>query len=201
MKVSKYRNAPCVLLEICFIDNQNDMNRYNLDNTCKAIFKAITGTEYDSTNLGVTEDTTSNSTITESDNTINTENTNTGIINGYNATIKNDWFYLRDSNGNKTNGTLEIGTKIKVLDVSYSKQLIYIAYLENKTEKKAYITNATNCIEYLYQDQWNNGSTKEIAYETSACKNSIGELSSREKATPFIEKMAYYMLYTTLLEA
>ena len=119
-------------------------------------------------------------------------------IQGYNATIKNDFFYLRNSNGNKTSGIIEIGTKIKVLDVSYSKQLVYIAYLENNTEKKAYITNATNCIEYLYQNQWNNGSTTEIVYETSSCANSIGSIDPYEKATPiYRENGILHVVYST----
>ena len=142
--------------------------------------------------------TTNNLTSIESNNTTTNTNNITGVINGYNATIKNDWFYLRDSNGNKTSGRIEIGTKIKVLDVSYSKQLVYIAYLENNVEKKAYITNVANCIEYLYSNQWSNGSTKEIVFETADCKNSIGELSPREKATPiYRENGILHVVYTT----
>lgn len=38
--------APCVLLETCFMDNQGDMNKYNLDSVCKAIYKAVTGESY-----------------------------------------------------------------------------------------------------------------------------------------------------------
>lgn len=126
----------------------------------------------------------SNPTSNESNSTITNTSSSMGCIQGYNAIIKNDFFYLRDSNGNKTSGIIEIGTKIKVLDVSYSKQLVYITYLENNKEKKAYITNATNCIEYLYQDQWRNGSTTEIVYETSNSANSIGSINPYEKATP-----------------
>lgn len=46
--VPRYTTASCCLVEVCFIDNQNDMNRYNLDNTTKAIYKAVTGIEYQS---------------------------------------------------------------------------------------------------------------------------------------------------------
>lgn len=178
--VPRMTTAPCCLIEVCFIDSQSDMNIYNLDDTCKAIFKAVAGFEYDNTDL---ED---------------TEIDNTGCIQDYNATVINDFFYTRNSSGVKDGGRIEIGTKIKVLDVSYSKQLVYIAYLENNIEKEAYITNATNCIEYLYQDQWSNGSTKEIVYETSNCSNSIGELSTWEKATPiYRENGILHVVYST----
>lgn len=161
--------------------------------SCPNSFKANNWAKWTSFKTALTGST-DNSTSNKSNNT----NIATGVINGYNATIKNDWFYLRDNSGNKTGSRIEIGTKIKVLDVSYSKQLVYIAYLENNVEKKAYITNATNCIEYLYQDQWANGSTKEIVYETSFCKNSIGELSAREKATPiYRENGVLHVVYGT----
>lgn len=140
----------------------------------------------------------SNSAPNESNNTITNANPSMECIQGYNAIIKNDFFYTRNRLGVKDGGRIEIGTKIKVLDVSYSKQLVYIAYLENNIEKKAYITNAPNCIEYLYAKQWSNGSTKEIVYETAACKNSIGELSPREKATPiYRENGVLHVVYST----
>ena len=134
----------------------------------------------------------------KSNNTITNTNSTVECIQGYNAIVKNDFFYLRNSNGNKTNGRIEIGTKIKVLDVSYSKQLVYIAYLENNIEKKAYITNAPNCIEYLYANKWSNGSTTETVYETSSCANSIGSINPVEKATPlYRENGVLHVVYTT----
>ena len=196
--VPRATKAPCCLVEVCFLDFQADMAKYNIDKTCRAIFKATTGIDYNGATIEPIKDDTSNSTSNESNNTITNTNSTTECIQGYNAIIKNDWFYLRDSSGTKTGSKIEIGTKIKVLDVSYSKQLVYIAYLENNVEKKAYITNATNCIEYLYSNQWSNGSTKEIVYETSSCKNSIGELSAREKATPlYRENGVLHVVYTT----
>lgn len=185
------------------------MNKYNINadkvvrhydasrKTCPNSFSANSWAKWTSFKNSLINYT-SNPTTNESNNIINTEKHNTSVINGYNATIKNDWFYLRDSNGNKTSGTLEIGIKIKVLDISYSKQLVYIAYLENNIEKKAYITNATNCIEYLYQDQHQNGSTKEIVYEISACTNSIGSIDTYEKATPlYRENGVLHVVYST----
>lgn len=41
--VPKYTNMPCVLIECSFVDNQEDMNRYNADSIANAIVKAITG--------------------------------------------------------------------------------------------------------------------------------------------------------------
>ena len=40
--------APCVLLETCFMDNSSDMNKYNLDSVCNAIYKAVTQENYNS---------------------------------------------------------------------------------------------------------------------------------------------------------
>lgn len=164
---------------------------------CPNSFKTNNWAKWTSFKNALTNDI-SNPTSNESNSTITNTTSSMECIQGYNATVRNDFFYLRDSNGNKTSGTIEIGTKIKVLDVSYSKQLVYIAYLENNTEKKAYITNATNCIEYLYQNQWNNGSTTEIVYETSSCANSIGTINPYEKATPlYRENGVLHVMYTT----
>lgn len=164
---------------------------------CPNSFKTNNWAKWTSFKNALTNDI-SNPTSNESNSTITNTTSSMGCIQGYNATVRNDFFYLRDSNGNKTSGIIEIGTKIKVLDVSYSKQLVYIAYLENNTEKKAYITNATNCIEYLYANQWNNGSTTEIVYETSSCANSIGTINPYEKATPlYRENGVLHVVYTT----
>ena len=165
--------------------------------SCPNSFKANNWAKWTSFKNALTNDI-SNPTSNESNSTITNTTPSIECIQGYNATVRNDFFYLRDSNGNKTSGIIEIGTKIKVLDVSYSKQLVYIAYLENNTEKKAYITNATNCIEYLYANQWSNGSTKEIVYETSSCSNSIGNIDPYEKATPlYRENGILHVVYTT----
>ena len=164
---------------------------------CPNSFKTNNWAKWTSFKNALTNDI-SNPTSNESNSTITNTTSSMRCIQGYNATVRNDFFYLRDSNGNKTSGIIEIGTKIKVLDVSYSKQLVYIAYLENNTEKKAYITNATNCIEYLYANRWNNGSTTEIVYETSSCANSIGTINPYEKATPlYRENGVLHVVYTT----
>lgn len=165
--------------------------------SCPNSFKSNNWAKWTSFKNALTNDI-SNSSSNESNSTITNTSSSMGCIQGYNAIIKNDFFYLRDSNGNKTSGIIEIGTKIKVLDVSYSKQLVYITYLENNKEKKAYITNATNCIEYLYQDQWRNGSTTEIVYETSNSANSIGSINPYEKATSlYRENGILHVVYST----
>jgi hypothetical protein len=41
--VVKYTNMACVLLEVCFVDSLDDMNRYNEDAVAAAIVKALTG--------------------------------------------------------------------------------------------------------------------------------------------------------------
>lgn len=41
--VPKYTKMPCVLVEVCFIDNQDDMNLYNANSIADAIIKGVTG--------------------------------------------------------------------------------------------------------------------------------------------------------------
>lgn len=166
--VPKYTSMSCVLIECAFIDSKEDMDRYNGDAMANAIVKAITEKD-------VSDNTSSN------DNS-NTQNNATSLVT--NAKIQNDWLYIRDSSGNILSGKVVIGTKIRVLDVSYSKQLALIQYASNNTINKVYVTNATNCIVYDYYKLWANGSTTEIVYETSSCKNSIGSIDPYEKATP-----------------
>lgn len=38
-------NMPCVLLECCFVDSKEDMDRYNAESMANAIVKALTGVE------------------------------------------------------------------------------------------------------------------------------------------------------------
>lgn len=42
----KHTIAPAIYLELGFVTNKNDMDKWNTEKICKAIFKAITGTEY-----------------------------------------------------------------------------------------------------------------------------------------------------------
>lgn len=39
-------NCPCVLPEICFIDNKDDMSKFDVDKVANALFKAVTGQTY-----------------------------------------------------------------------------------------------------------------------------------------------------------
>ena len=106
--------------------------------------------------------------------------------------------YIRDSNGNILSGQIAVGTKIRVLDVSYSKQLALIQYIANNKINSAYVTNATNCIIYDYSKQWKNGSTTEIVYETSNSANSIGSINPYEKATSlYRENGILHVVYST----
>lgn len=45
-KVLRETVAPAVLLEVCFVDSLEDKDKINTNNVARAIFKAITGTEY-----------------------------------------------------------------------------------------------------------------------------------------------------------
>lgn len=44
--VLKNTVAPAVLVELGFCTNKNDMDKWNTENICKALFKAITGNKY-----------------------------------------------------------------------------------------------------------------------------------------------------------
>lgn len=44
--VLRNTTAPALLVEVCFITNQGDCNKYNADKVAKAMFKGITGTDY-----------------------------------------------------------------------------------------------------------------------------------------------------------
>lgn len=182
--VPRYTNMSCVLIECAFVDSKADMDRYNGEKMANAIVKAVTGQDVS------VEDNSSN-------NNNHTGNSNT-ITLATNAVVANDWLYIRDASGNILSGKIEIGTKIKVLDVSYSKQLVLIQYVSNNIVNKVYVTNATNCIVYNYAKQWGNGSTTEIVYETSACTNSIGSIDPYEKATPiYRENGVLHVVYDT----
>ncbi|GKX66217.1 N-acetylmuramoyl-L-alanine amidase [Inconstantimicrobium mannanitabidum] len=172
--VPKYTNMPCVLIEVCFLDSQEDMNRYNVDSISNAIVKALTnetassGGNNQGGNSGNTVDqkTDSNTTITS------------------NAVIVNDWLYVRDSSGNIIPGRVDVGDKIQVKDVQYGNGLALVKYPVPSGTRTEFVKNATNCISYFYQNQWSNGSTSEIVYEDSACTKPIGKINPYEKATP-----------------
>jgi N-acetylmuramoyl-L-alanine amidase len=48
--VLKYSNAPALLIEECFIDNPNDVAKYNVDKMANAIIKGLTGQTVQSDN-------------------------------------------------------------------------------------------------------------------------------------------------------
>ncbi len=58
--VLRKTNAPAVLVELGFITNKSDMNKFNVEKIAKAIFKAITGTNYIESKPSVQAPTTSN---------------------------------------------------------------------------------------------------------------------------------------------
>ncbi|MBB6696237.1 peptidoglycan recognition protein family protein [Clostridium algidicarnis] len=104
-----------------------------------------------------------------------------------NAKITRDFLYVRDSMGSIIPGRrVDIGDNITVLDVGYTKQLVLVEYPTPSGVKRGYVTNATNCIEYYYQDEYSNGSTKEtVSYENGSY---LGSLDPYEKATPLYRK-------------
>ena len=184
--IPKATKMACVLIECAFVDSKSDMNKYNGEALANAIVKAISGS---SSSVG----TNPQPPITPP----STGNNSGGTIN-LNAEIINDWLYVRDSSGNVTSGKINISDKVQVLDISYSSQLALIKYSVAGVFKTDYVSNATNCIKYYYQDQYQNGSTKEIVYEDSSCTKEIGSLNAGEKATPlYKENGVLHIVYST----
>lgn len=104
-----------------------------------------------------------------------------------NAKVINDDLYIRDANGNKIQGRyVSKGDSITVLDVSSSKQLCLVEYPTPTGVKSGYVANVVSCIQYIYQDQWTNGSTIEAVLDENG--GSLGSLNPREKATPMYRK-------------
>ena len=94
--------------------------------------------------------------------------------------IKQDWLYGRDQYGNIETGRVDIGDKIEVLDVSYSKQLAYIIYPTPQGVRRTYVANGA-WISYFNAD---NGTMVENASVYDKSNGSvIGSLSKGEKVT------------------
>lgn len=127
--------------------------------------------------------------------------TNTESSQGFsytnNAKMGNDWFRLRDSNGNILSGghMVTAGDDLTILDVSYSKQLVLLEYPTSHGVIKGYIMNNDKII-YKYQDRWHNGSTPEVCMDESG--NVIGSISAYESATPIYRKNGMlHVVYST----
>lgn len=188
--VIKKTNCPAVLCEIGFVDSKVDTDFVvtHRKEIAKAIAEGI---------LNKTFGAVSQTPVTEAKPAENKKLV-CGNIQEYNATLSGDDFYVRDSNGNKTGELIPKDTKVKVLDVGYTKQLCYIEILVGDKTRKVYISNASNCITYLYQNKYSNGSTSETVYETSSCSNSIGSIDPYEKAIPlYRENGILHIVYDT----
>jgi len=114
-----------------------------------------------------------------------------------NAKVINDDLYIRDANGNKIPGRyVSRGDSITVLDVSGSKQLCLVEYPTPTGVKSGYVANVVSCIQYFYQDQWQNGSTIEAVLDENG--GSLGSLNPRESATPLYRKNGkLHVVYAT----
>ncbi|MBU3208502.1 N-acetylmuramoyl-L-alanine amidase [Clostridium algidicarnis] len=174
--VPKYTSMPCVLIECSFVDSKQDMDKYSGEKIANAIVKAITDNN-SSASIPVKA---ASVPSTPAPNQLNFSYPN-------NAKIIKDFLYVRDSIGNTVPGRrVDIGDNITVLDVGYTKQLVLVEYPTPSGVRKGYVNNATNCIEYYYQDEYSNGSTKETVYDENGLY--LGSLDPFEKATPLYRK-------------
>lgn len=115
-----------------------------------------------------------------------------------NAQIRGDWFYVRNSDGSIQQGhRIDNYDKIKVEDVSYSKQLVKVVYPVSSGSREAYIKNSS-LIKYSSPYAWKNGSTKEVVYSDIG-GTSIGSLDPWEKATILERKNGWTnVVYSTV---
>lgn len=158
-------NMPAVLVECCFVDSQRDKNAYNADKIAKAIAEAILNKSISSSS---TNNNGSSSSTSQSQ----------GKVSGANATIKGDFFYVRDKNGNKLEGRrVDEGDRIKVIDVSYSKQLCYVEYPVPGGTRTGYIKNAH---QYIYYDKHMNINGNRVVFDNDK-KSRIGSVSNGER--------------------
>lgn len=186
--VPKYTNMPCVLVEGAFVDSSEDMNRYNADAIANAIVKGVIG-----------QVAPSSVPVETKAPVVNVAPVKTSYIVA-NAVIQNDFFYVRDSERNVIPGRIDIGDKVQILDISYSKQLVLVKYPTANGSRTEYIKNVPGNIKYLYEYQWQNGSTDETVYQDSSCTQPIGSLSSYEKATPLYRRNGVlHVAYNTSL--
>lgn len=186
--VPKYTNMPCVLVEVSFVDSRHDMEKYDANDIATAIVKAVTGQTVGGGSTTTTPQ------VTPPQQTIRPDN---GIVP--NAVVVFDDLYIRDASGRRIyNGIVNIGDKVKVLDVLYGKQLVLMDYPTANGTRREYTKNVVKCIDYMYDLEWQNGSTPEPVYQDSACTQRIGSLSPWEKATPLYRKNGHlHVVYNT----
>lgn len=98
-----------------------------------------------------------------------------------NATVRGDWLYARNWNSSIQAGhRVDEGDKVKVLDVSYSRQLALVKYPTSSGSRESYVKNCS-CIEYTGAT-WENGHTVELVYDKPGGAV-IGKLNPWERAT------------------
>ncbi|MGG7159163.1 N-acetylmuramoyl-L-alanine amidase [Clostridium perfringens] len=179
---------PAIIVEVCFCEATEDVRIYE-EKGANLVGKLIAE--------GICNNSIEN-TVEETKPNVGPQNSQTTTNIKANARVVNDFLYARDSEGNKVGGYASEGDEIEVLDVSDSRQLALIKYPTSNGAKERYVTNATNCIEYFYQDQYKNGSTPEPVYQDSSCSQKIGTLNPYEKATPIYRKNGVlHVVYST----
>ncbi|MGL5649967.1 MAG: M14 family zinc carboxypeptidase, partial [Clostridium sp.] len=110
------------------------------------------------------------------------------VPNGFsypnNATVQNDFLYLRDENGNIIPGKVTVGDRITVLKVLENKKLALVQYPVGTDVKEGYVTNATNIIKYDNLEKWvNKGSRTNIYEDANTGSQRLGSVDPNEKAT------------------
>lgn len=195
--VLKYTNMPSILIEMFFCTSQKDVDLYNknkADAYADAIVKGITGKKTSSS-------TSSDDNQKPSPPTTNNTQNSTIASDVYyveklpykeNATIKGDFFYVRDKDGNKVSGRqIDDGDRIVVVEVWNSKELVEVIYPSGTKYVHGYIKNVPSLIFYDNESKWHNGSTKENVYSDSRCTKYMSSIKPYAKATPLYRKDSF----------
>lgn len=135
--VTKYTDCPAILTEGLFIDNESDAKKYDPKKIAIGIFKGVTGINVDGGSVDYTP--------SEPVKPVTPPSTGSDDTN---AVCVNDFLYGRDSNGNRNGKAVYVGDRIKVIDVSYSKQLALVEYPTPHGKSRTWVTNAVGCIKY-----------------------------------------------------
>ncbi|MGL4740160.1 MAG: N-acetylmuramoyl-L-alanine amidase [Sarcina sp.] len=116
----KNTTAPAIYLELGFVTNKNDMDKWNTERICKAIFKAITGNEYIS-NIPPADKEIYRVRKTWTD-VASQKGAFSDLSNAKKCADENTGYSVFDSKGNKVYGgkVIAVGSRVKIIGTHYA---------------------------------------------------------------------------------
>jgi len=167
--VPRKTNNSCVLMEIAFVDSKSDMGKYNKEVVARAIFKAVTGVDFDSV-------------------TVNAEKP--VVEENYNAIADVD-MSLVTIDRSSVLGNIKKGDKIKIKDFSNELKMMLVEVNG--------ITGFIPCdsnISLINKDKWINGGSVEKVYGDNNKAGHIDTLPPHKTATVLKkENGMYFIIY------